>query len=362
MREHEGQPQRKNEKAEQNALAKPRENLPSSDQSNIGNQGLNVLNETPFYPHLNEHIALLARAVSSEQQGNLVSHLQRVYGNNYVQRLLSSQTIQTRLSVSSPQDRSEQKADHVADKVTGQIEHKVQRQGNDDEDQSEVSDWAKQEYIRESKMVLTCSMTPDGMIGSVYFDQGRIRMTHSGGPEEKQHQNQITVRFNVDQVEAQAEFDAYLRDILNKMDDQKRAEVEAELFDKNRETKAYWKQYRKWLAELLKDKTVDNAPKWATKVEGPDTAIVSQNDIPKNVELFEIFKNINGRVETWHPSRGAAVKFETDKQTISVLHAAIEYINGEGLTDPGERNEEFYDFVAHRLPNFIQNIRRPDEV
>jgi hypothetical protein len=65
-------------------------------------------------------------------------------------------------------------------------------------------------------------------------------------------------------------------------------------------------------------------------------------------------------VESWHPSRGTATKFETDKQTISVLNAAIVHISG--VSGPAERNQQFYDFVKSRLPNFVQFMRRPNEV
>ena len=80
-----------------------------------------------------------------------------------------------------------------------------------------------------------------------------------------------------------------------------------------------------------------------------------------DVKLFEVFKNINGDVETWHPSRGIAAKFDTNKQVVSILHAAITYI--AAVVDPAERNRKFYAFVKSRLPGFVeQHLRAPDEV
>jgi hypothetical protein len=187
-------------------------------------------------------------------------------------------------------------------------------------------------------------MTPDGKIGSVYFgdDEGRIRTTHRGGPEKKQDQDRTTVRFNIDHAEAGIAYNG----------------------DTGREPSLRSRRYRRWLAERLKDSTVDNAPSWAIKVEGPETAheLSEGGGPPENLKLFEIFKRINGDVQGWHPSRGAAVKFETDKQTISVLDAAIEHINRMKLEDPGERNTAFYEFVKARLPKFMDYMRHPDEI
>ncbi len=211
-------------------------------------------------------------------------------------------------------------------------------------DDGGVPEWAKEEYRQESKRTVICSMTPDRKIGSVYFGgEGRIRTTHGSGPERKKHENLTTIQFNINESLAIPEF--------------KKA------YPKLIKSKRFWKYFRQWLVQTLENVTLDNAPAWATLVDSPDTAYdLETGSPPKDLKLFEIFKNINGEVESWHPSRGTAAKFDTDKQTISVLHAAIKHIDGMGLVDPKRRNTEFYEFVKSRLPKFVDYMRHPDEV
>jgi hypothetical protein len=206
-----------------------------------------------------------------------------------------------------------------------------------DEDEG-VAEWAQEEYKRDSKRTVICSMTTDQKIGSVYFqDGGRIRTTHGAGPEKESHSHQTRLQFNIDENLAIPEFE--------------KAKPKA------KQSKHYWNYFDKWLVATLKDITVEQAPSWAKLVDKPDSA----NDLPTDeVKLFEIFKNINGEVESWHPSRGTATKFETDKQVISVLEAAIQHI--AKTKDPKQRNIEFYEFVKSRLPKFVDYMRRPDEV
>ena len=206
-----------------------------------------------------------------------------------------------------------------------------------------VAEWAKEEYRKESKRTVICSMTPDRKIGSVYFgEEGRIRTTHSAGPEQEKHKDLTTIQFNINESLAILEF--------------KKAHPRIK-------PEKFWSSYDKWLAKTLEGVTVDNVPAWATLVESPETAYDLKAGSPtEDIKLFEIFKNINGKVEGWHPSRGAATKFDTDKQTISILHAAINHINGMGLKDPKKRNIEFYEFVKARLPKFVDYMRRPEEV
>jgi hypothetical protein len=66
---------------------------------------------------MNQHSALLAAAHSDENRANLVLHLQRTYGNRYVQRLLNSKFVQAKLTVSQPDDEYEREADRVAQQV-----------------------------------------------------------------------------------------------------------------------------------------------------------------------------------------------------------------------------------------------------
>jgi hypothetical protein len=202
-----------------------------------------------------------------------------------------------------------------------------------------VPDWAKQEYRRDAKRTLMASMTTDGKIGSVYFSDGRIRTTHGAGPEKEGHSGHTTVQFNINE---KAALEAFKKD-------------KPKLYA----SEDMWSHFDEWLADKLENVNVKSAPSWAKVIVIPEKAKSKPSD---NIKLFEIFKDINGKVEGWHPSRGTAVKFATDKQTVSVLEAAIKHINQQGLKDPGERNVAFYAFVKSRLPSFVQYMREPKDV
>ena len=168
-----------------------------------------------------------------------------------------------------------------------------------------VPDWAKKEYVDNAGRTVTASMTPDGKIGSIYFEgDGRIRTTHRSGPTRSEHGDKKTLQFNIDRKLARAQF------------------------DKENPSSTDPKDYPRWLSKLLVNSKVDNLPGWAKLVDSPKTAHdLTKAPVSEDAQLFEIFTSISGEVEGWHPSRGAAVKYETDKQTISVLHAAITHIN-----------------------------------
>jgi hypothetical protein len=53
--------------------------------------------ETPFLPRLDTHTELLAQARSDKMVQRMVSELHKTYGNRYVQRLLNSNLLQTKL-------------------------------------------------------------------------------------------------------------------------------------------------------------------------------------------------------------------------------------------------------------------------
>lgn len=225
-----------------------------------------------------------------------------------------------------------------------EIQSKPSLKKTDGPKEGGVPEWAKDEYRREARKTLIASMTPDGKIGSVYFgEEGRIRTTHGAGPEKEGHSGHVTVQFNIDEAQARKAFDKANPKLVN--------------------SKKYWDYFDQWLVQKLKNVKPSSAPSWATLVDSPDMAHdLSTGKPPEDLKLFEIFKNINGKVEGWHPSRGTATKFDTDKQTVAVLEAAIQHIDSQGLTDPNERNVAFYNFVKSRLPKFVPYMRRPEEV
>lgn len=70
-------------------------NIPSSQE---GTDNMNL--DTPFYPRTEEHTALLEKARTGEQTRKLLLHLQRSYGNAYVQRLVRNSNLRT---INSPE-------------------------------------------------------------------------------------------------------------------------------------------------------------------------------------------------------------------------------------------------------------------
>lgn len=281
-------------------------------------------------------------------------HLQRAAGNHAVGRLLDAggacvplqREVDTSSSPSLPKYEE------------GEVPAWAKEQG--------IPAWAKEDYLKiDAPQTLICSMTPDGKIGSVYFPdkkddnnsdnkddnkKGRIRTTHSGGPKRTKHENVTTVQFNINQPAALKAFEPTWKTLPPQ-------EAKGKLR----------KCFHKWLSQQLKNVPVANAPPWATLVTSPETAhdVGPQDDgPPKGLKLFEIFKNTDGEVKGWHPSRGAAAKFATDKQTIAVLEAAIKHIDKKDLKDPLQRNKEFYEFVKSRLPKskIIKLIRTPEQI
>ncbi|TVQ38043.1 MAG: hypothetical protein EA356_03410 [Geminicoccaceae bacterium] len=209
------------------------------------------------------------------------------------------------------------------------------------QDEQGVPDWAKEGYRSEARRTLICSMTPDGKIGSVYFPEGRIRTTHAAGPAKEGHSHHITLQFNLDEPAAIAVFEKNVlkRPIGSETD---------------------WSLFDRWLVRSLEGAKPAQLPTWATLVEGPETA--HEGRPPDELKLFEIFKKVGGAIAGWHPSRGAATKFLTDKQTIAVLEAAIAHLESNGIEDPKARNVAFYDFVVGRLPRLAEVLRQPSEV
>jgi hypothetical protein len=87
------------------------------DQAGAGRSRSAVLSETPFRPPRDRHTALLRGLAGGPQQANLVWHLQRTYGNAYVQRLFDPGAVQPKLMVGAPNDIHEQEADRVAESI-----------------------------------------------------------------------------------------------------------------------------------------------------------------------------------------------------------------------------------------------------
>lgn len=224
-----------------------------------------------------------------------------------------------------------------------------------------VPQWAKDEYEAEAQTTLICSMK-NGKIGSIYFPGGRIRTTHGSGPEKAPDKADRAVqRYNLHLARAQGIFDANNKDLFPNL----YWKTDVKLPKKEREKlagKEYDRAFKRWLSNQLISIPNDSLPNWIVPVTGPDTAHDPENGAPDPVmKLFEVFVRVSdGKVAGWHPSRGVATKFATNKQVISVLEAAVKHI--DGVKDVNERNKQFYEFIQKRIPDFAKLIRRPDEI
>jgi hypothetical protein len=83
----------------------------------------------------NNHPGLLAKLESEVQRADLALHLQTTHGNAFVQRLLESQTVQAKLTVSQPDDPYEIEADNMAEAVTRFSADAALRQANPEEEE-----------------------------------------------------------------------------------------------------------------------------------------------------------------------------------------------------------------------------------
>jgi hypothetical protein len=74
-----------------------------------------------------QEAAGLADTLSDEARANLIIHLQHTYGNGYVQRMVNSLDMQTKLNVSAPSDIYEQEANRIADNLNTPMQPQAQR-------------------------------------------------------------------------------------------------------------------------------------------------------------------------------------------------------------------------------------------
>jgi hypothetical protein len=81
------------------------------------------------------HAALLGGTNTDAQRSDLAMHLQKTYGNQYVQRLVESTKVQAKLTVGSTDDEYEREADKIADAVTRAPVSSVQRQFPEEEEE-----------------------------------------------------------------------------------------------------------------------------------------------------------------------------------------------------------------------------------
>jgi hypothetical protein len=105
---------------------------PSYDQLKVPDEGVADFQVGSSFE---THAALLGGTNTDTQRSDLAMHLQKTYGNRYVQRLVESTKVQAKLTVDSPDDEYEREADKVADAVTRAPASSVQRQVPEEEEE-----------------------------------------------------------------------------------------------------------------------------------------------------------------------------------------------------------------------------------
>jgi len=126
---------------------------------------------------LESHASLLSDArlshpANAGERAQILSELQRSYGNAYVQRLLRSHALQAKLTVNPPDDVYEKEADQVAEIVTKSAGAAIQRQAEPEEKEEE-----EPEEETEASAKMAVSRTPE-----VSDDvEGRINAARGSG-------------------------------------------------------------------------------------------------------------------------------------------------------------------------------------
>ena len=220
-------------------------------------------------------------------------------------------------------------------------------------DEGGVPEWAKREFLETGGWrTIMASMTPDGMIGSLYYsNSGRMRTVHSSGPEkETDPGGQVRLRYNIRDGESMI---AYLEQEKGYKAANKRS---AEDYIGRNDL---WEECDWWIADKLKDPT--NLPDWAQLLDDANSAIDLGEQRPEQVDdklLFELTKDaVTDQLKSKHPSRGFAVKYGLSQAALTELDAIYDELGGLGTAE--ERNQYFYDQLKARLPGLQYQIRKP---
>ncbi|WP_227271746.1 hypothetical protein [Roseobacter weihaiensis] len=200
--------------------------------------------------------------------------------------------------------------------------------------------WAVQEFLQAEKTVMVSMV--DGKIGSIYFDGGRVRTTHGGGPTEERHDPGRTLQLNIDHDQAEVAFEvAHPRGTVPR--DQ------------------LWSTYKRFLVETLANSTPATLPAWITVIHTPTDAAPEETDTANTqVKLFEIMVNQAGQVTSTHPSRGIGTQMRITNADMLKLRQGVKLVSD--IADVRARNQMFYNFVVRHLNHLAPLLRNADEV
>lgn len=231
------------------------------------------------------------------------------------------------------------------DRVNLKTTPRTDRHGKSNDPAAGVKLWAVHEYLT-GPVTLMCSMV-DGKIGSIYFDGGRVRTTHSHGPTTSKHPKDKLFQYNIDR---DAAFQEYITDGA-------RDRYERQNPDTHPSRLLNW-----WIARRLKGADTTDVPTWAYPIETVEDALDETDTVDdEGLKLFEVMIRENGRLGH-HPSRGAGVKsnLQMTRAELAMLKKA-----GEMFADPDNpklANQLFYNYVKKSLPQLLPYIREPSEI
>jgi hypothetical protein len=181
-------------------------------------------------------------------------------------------------------------------------------------------------------------LSMDGaMIGSVYFETGRIRTTHASGPADERGKHDFIDRYNIDRTLAKKAYE-----------DAVRAGTHQGL------------TFTRWISYELWDS--DDHPWVIAKIESPEA--MEEGAAPANAMLFENFGDLNAKsgqyaLTSRHPSRGAAVKEQMSPGDLQALETAI---NAARDGTEMEKNRAFFASLLANAPDFALRVRLPEEI
>lgn len=196
----------------------------------------------------------------------------------------------------------------------------------------------------------------DGRVGSVYFDDSRVRLIHSRGPRKSQQRPpQHIERFNIDNAIAGRAFLASghpsLRQVFALATPGQTFNAQSDAIKD-----AFFAARDRWLGETLHAAT--DLPFWAQRVQAPED-VQPASQVPANSRLvmFEIYADANGDIDTTHVSRGEGAQMPLGASALNAIEAGLRAI--EGVTDPNLRNQLLYATLQDHAPDFANQVRTP---
>ena len=179
MAQHKRTNQERHEGPEEESRHTKKAQQPLYDQLKTADEGIVPAVDFRAGPSIERHASLLADAHSDVQRAHLVIQLQRSYGNAYVQRLLSSRTVQAKLTVNPPDDVYEREADRVADAAS-----EIQRQPMEEEEemlQPKAASEIQRQPIEEEEEMLQPKADDNQPLAVAEDLEKRISAARGGG-------------------------------------------------------------------------------------------------------------------------------------------------------------------------------------